>query len=254
MRVTFLGTGTSQGVPPIGCKSPVCLSLNPKDKRLRTSVHIAIDDFHIVIDSGPDFRQQMLNIQAQKLDAILFTHEHKDHTAGLDDIRPFNFMQKKDMQIYATLNVQKALRKQFDYIFEEVNYPGLPKVNLNTIHKDEKFSVGGHEIIPIGVMHYHMPVLGFRIADFTYITDANYIDDVELLKIGGSKVLVLNALRNEPHISHFTLSEAVDLAKKAGVAEVYFTHISHQLGFHDEVNYNLPAGMQLAYDGLMLDI
>ncbi len=250
LKITFLGTGTSQGVPPIGCASPVCLSDNPKDKRLRTSIHVDFGDLSLVVDSGPDFRQQMLRMNAQKLDAVLFTHEHKDHTAGLDDIRPFNFMQQKDMQIYASLRVQDALKKQFDYIFETVDYPGLPKVNLNTIQNNEPFFIGNHSIIPIEVLHYKLPVLGFRFDDFTYITDANYISETEKVKIKGSKVLVLNALRNEPHISHFTLQEAINLAQELAVPNVYFTHISHQLGFHDEVEKSLPQGMHLAFDGL----
>jgi len=254
MKITFLGTGTSQGVPPIGCQSAVCLSNNPKDKRLRTSIHIDYGDIKLVVDSGPDFRQQMLRMDARQLDAVLFTHEHKDHTAGLDDIRPFNFMQDTDMQIYATEWVQQALMKQFDYIFKVVDYPGLPKVNLNLIKKDAAFFVGEHKIIPIEVLHYKLPVLGFRFNDFTYITDANFISEQEQEKIKGSKVLVLNALRTQPHISHFTLQEAIDLAQKLDVPQVYFTHISHQLGFHDEVDAALPENMHLAYDGLQIEL
>jgi len=254
MKVTFLGTGTSQGIPPIGCKSAVCLSDNPKDKRLRTSIHIDFGDINIVVDSGPDFRQQMLRIDAQKLDALLFTHEHKDHTAGMDDIRPFNFMQNRAMDIYATTCVQEALKKQFDYIFNGADYPGLPQVNLKTIENNRPFFIGQHEVIPIEVLHYKLQVLGFRFNDFTYITDANFIAEKEQEKIKGSKVLVLNALRMQPHISHFTLQEAIDLAKKLAVPQVYFTHISHQLGFHNEVDKALPRGMNLAYDGLEITL
>lgn len=254
LKVTFLGTGTSQGVPPIGCNTPVCLSTDAKDKRLRSSIFVDYGDTKIVVDIGPDFRQQMLRLGTNKLDAALFTHEHKDHTAGLDDIRPFNFMQKKDMDIYAVPRVQEALKKQFDYIFNVQDYPGLPKVNLLDINKNDKFKVNGHTIIPIEVIHYKLPVLGFRFNDFTYITDANYISDEELVKLKGTKVLVLNALRRETHLSHFTLSEAVDLAKKVGAERTYFTHMSHQIGFHEEVNKELPKGMQLAYDGLSLEI
>lgn len=252
-KITFLGTGTSQGVPPIGCVSPVCLSENPKDKRLRCCIHVDYGDTQIVVDTGPDFRQQMLQINAKSLDAVLFTHEHKDHTAGLDDIRPFNFMQKRDMDIYATPWVQESLRKQFDYIFADIKYPGLPKVNLLDITKDASINIKGHEIIPIEVMHFKLPVMGFRFGDFTYITDANYISDIEKEKIKGSKILVLNALRKEAHLSHFTLDEAIALAQELEVDQTYFTHISFQLGFHDEEDAKLPDGINLAYDGLVVD-
>lgn len=253
-KITFLGTGTSQGVPPIGCKSPVCLSTNPKDKRLRCSILVDYGDTQIVVDSGPDFRQQMLAIDAKKLDAVLFTHEHKDHTAGLDDIRPFNFMQKAPLKLYATAWVQASLKKQFDYIFADLEYPGLPQVDLQTIEKENVFYINSHPIIPIEVLHYKLPVLGFRFGDFTYITDANYISEKEKEKIKGSKVLVLNALRKEAHISHFTLKEAVELAQSLGVEQTYFTHISHQLGFHDTVDAALPEGINLAYDGLEIEV
>lgn len=249
-RVVFLGTGTSQGVPPIGCTSDVCLSDNPKDKRLRSSIFVQLGETHLVVDVGPDFRQQMLRLGIRKLDAAIFTHEHKDHTAGLDDIRPFNFMQKKSLNIYATTRVQDALKTQFDYIFNVHDYPGLPKVNLIDIQGDTPFEVEGHQVIPIQTLHYKLPVLGFRFGDFTYITDANYISEEEKEKVKGSKILVLNALRREAHISHFTLSEAVTLAQEIGAEQTYFTHMSHQIGFHDEVNEELPTGIELAYDGL----
>lgn len=253
-KITFLGTGTSQGVPPIGCKSPVCLSEDPKDKRLRCSILVEYDDTTIVVDTGPDFRQQMLTAQVSRLDAVLFTHEHKDHTAGLDDIRPFNFMQDKPMDIYATPWVQDALKKQFDYIFADLNYPGLPKVNLLNASKDQDIEINGHRIVPIEVMHHKLPVLGFRFDDFTYITDANYISSIEKEKIKGTKVLVLNALRKEAHISHFTMQEAIDLAKELEVEQTYLTHISFQLGFHAEEDAKLPEGVNLAYDGLEIEI
>jgi len=253
-KITFLGTGTSQGVPPIGCQSPVCLSTDLKDKRLRCSILVEYDNTKIVVDTGPDFRQQMLRVNASKLDAVLFTHEHKDHTAGLDDIRPFNFMQEEPMDIYATPWVQEALKKQFDYIFADLKYPGLPKVNLCHLNKDTPFQIDGHTIIPIEVMHHKLPVLGFRFDNFTYITDANYISETEKEKIRGSKVLVLNALREEAHISHFTLKEAIELAQELEVEQCYLTHISFQLGFHEEVDAKLPHGVNLAYDGLQIEV
>lgn len=254
MKVTFLGTGTSQGVPVIGCDCEVCTSTNKKDKRLRTSIWVEAPEASIVIDSGPDFRYQMLRANVRKLDAIVFTHSHKDHIAGLDDVRAYNYFQQKAMEVYATMHTQDALRREFDYVFNNQGYPGIPQINLNTIHPDESFNINGVEILPIRVMHYHMEVLGFRINDFTYITDANYIAPKELNKIQGSKSFVLNALRHEPHISHYTLEEAVEIAKLVGAGNTYFTHISHQLGLHEEVNKGLPQGMQLAYDGLTLEL
>ena len=249
VKVTFLGTGTSQGVPVIGSNHPVCLSENPKDKRLRSSILVNIDDVNIVVDTGPDFRQQMLRAGVTHLEAVLFTHEHKDHTAGLDDIRPFNFRQKRDMDVFAEPSVQDALKREFQYIFADDKYPGVPKVKLHDI-QNEPFQVWGKEVIPIRVLHYKLPVFGFRFGNFTYITDANKITEAEKEKIRGSKVLVLNALRKEPHISHFTLQEAIDLVQELEVEKAYFTHISHILGFHDEVSKELPKNCFLAYDGL----
>ena len=249
VKVTFLGTGTSQGVPVIGSNHPVCLSENPKDKRLRSSILVTIDDVNIVVDTGPDFRQQMLRTGVTHLEAVLFTHEHKDHTAGLDDIRPFNFRQKRDMDVFAEPRVQDALKREFQYIFADDKYPGVPKVKLHDI-QNEPFQVWGKEVIPIRVLHYKLPVFGFRFGNFTYITDANKITEAEKEKIRGSKVLVLNALRKEPHISHFTLQEAIDLVQELEVEKAYFTHISHILGFHDEVSKELPKNCFLAYDGL----
>jgi len=248
----MLGTGTSQGVPIIGCDCKVCASTDKKNKRLRCSVLIEMDDgFTFVIDTGPDFRYQMLRTKVKRLDAVLFTHDHKDHTAGLDDVRAFNFLQQKPMDIFATEDVQRSLQKAFDYVFSGSNYPGIPKVNLHTI-KNANFSIEGVEIIPIEVWHYKLPVLGFRIKDFTYITDANRIEEAELLKVKGSKILIINALRKEKHISHFTLDEAMEVAKKLEVEQVYFTHISHQMGLHQVVDNGLANGMNLAYDGLEL--
>lgn len=252
MKVTFLGTGTSQGVPPIGCDSPVCLSTDPRDKRLRCSVHIEIDGLSLIIDAGPDFRQQLIRANIIKLDAIIFTHEHRDHTAGLDDMRPFNYLQNAPLPVYLSQQVMNSFYKQYDYIFSETKYPGIPEIDF-TIIENKPFKIGNVEIIPIQVMHYKLPVLGFRIGPFTYITDANYIAESEVQKIIGSDTIVLNALRNEPHISHFTLAEAIEVSNSIGARQTYFTHMSHQIGFHEEVNQSLPAGMALAYDGLTLE-
>jgi phosphoribosyl 1,2-cyclic phosphate phosphodiesterase len=253
LKVTFLGTGTSQGVPPIGCTSDVCLSNNPKDKRLRSSVHIEVNGVSIVIDAGPDFRYQMLRAGISRIDALLFTHEHRDHTAGLDDIRPFNYLQEDHVDVYCTQHVLNTFKKQYHYIFSEKPYPGIPLIRFHHI-ENKPFEVHGITIIPILVMHYKLPVLGFRIGGFTYITDANYIAEEEQQKAKGSKHLVLNALRKETHISHFTLDEAVFQAKKIGAEFTWFTHMSHQIGLHDEVNAGLSENMQLAYDGQTIEI
>jgi len=254
MKVSILGSGTSQGVPVIACECEVCRSDNPKDKRLRCSVLIENEGQTLVIDTGPDFRQQMLNHQVKSLDAVLFTHEHKDHVAGLDDIRAFNFKSGgKAMSIYATENVQKALKREFAYVFADTKYPGVPEVKLNTIDH-QNFKVDGTLVQPIQVMHYKLPVLGFRLGDFTYITDANYIAEVEKEKIKGSKVLVLNALRQSEHISHFNLEEALELIDELGVQQAYLTHISHLMGKHEEVTPMLPSHVALAYDGLEIEV
>lgn len=250
MKITFIGTGTSQGIPLIACPCEVCQSIDNKDKRLRTSIKIEVDNNVFVIDSGPDFRQQMLRSNTKKLDALIFTHEHKDHIAGMDDIRAFNYVSKKNVEIYAVKRVQEALKIEFAYIFSDEKYPGIPEVNLNTIYENTPFNINGIEFIPISVMHYRLPVLGFRIRDFVYITDTNFIDESQLEKIKGAKILVLNALRREKHISHFTLAEAIEIAQKVKAKKTYFTHISHQLGFHKEVSKELPRGIELAYDGL----
>lgn len=253
MQITFLGTGTSQGVPLIACQCNVCKSTDSKDKRLRSSIQIDIDGKVLVIDSGPDFRQQMLRNNTLKLDALIFTHEHKDHIAGMDDIRAFNYINQKAIEVYATTRVQEALKREFQYIFADVKYPGIPQLNFNTINAKNDFIIGDITITPIEVLHFKLPVLGYRIKDFTYITDANFIDNNNLEKIKGSTHLVINALRHEQHISHFTLEEAINLAQKLEIPNVYFTHISHQLGLHHEVNKSLPQGMQLAYDGLKIN-
>ena len=253
MKVTFLGTGTSQGVPVIGCDCGVCQSLDYRDKRLRSSVHIEVDNQSIVIDTGPDFRQQMLRERTQKLDFVLFTHSHKDHTAGLDDVRAFNFKQHMDMPLYGTRQVLDQLKTEYYYAFLEKKYPGSPQLQLNEID-DNPFEVNGIKIIPLPVTHLHMPVLGFRIKDFSYITDAKHISDNTFHRLEGTKVLVLNALQKESHISHFNLQEAIAVAKKVGAEKTYFTHISHKMGLHSEVAQELPPSIELSYDGLVITV
>ncbi len=253
MQITFLGTGTSQGVPIIACTCAVCSSINPKDKRLRSSIMIQTEGITIVVDSGPDFRQQMLREKVMHLDGLVFTHEHKDHIAGLDDIRSFNYAQKEVIDVYAADRVQAAIHREFPYIFDEFKYPGVPEINLITIDQNA-FKIKGITLQPIEVMHMKMPVLGFRIGDFTYITDANYISPEEKEKIMDSKIIVLNALRREKHVSHYNLQEAIDLVNEFKPEQAYFTHISHQLGLHDEVEKELPENIHLAYDGLRLEL
>ncbi|WP_343668892.1 MBL fold metallo-hydrolase [Chitinophaga sp.] len=250
MKVTFLGTGTSQGVPVIACGCRVCTSTDKHDKRLRSSILISDTPAgNIVIDTTPDFRYQMLRAQVKHLEAVLVTHSHKDHIAGMDDIRAFNYFQQRAIDIYATPFTQEGIMREFAYAFAEHKYPGIPELNLRTIGS-EPFDVNGMLFTPINVMHHKMPVLGFRFGDFTYITDANFIAPEEKEKIIGSRVLVVNALRREKHISHFTLEEAIALAQELKIPQAYFTHISHQMGLHAEVSQELPAGMALAYDGL----
>jgi phosphoribosyl 1,2-cyclic phosphate phosphodiesterase len=252
MKVTFLGTGTSHGIPVIACDCNVCTSPDPRDNRLRSSIMLQKEGFAVVIDTGPDFREQMLREKVKQLDAVVFTHEHKDHTAGLDDIRAFNFS-GKDMPVYAHPRVQDNLRRSFDYIFAHVQYPGIPKLELHAIDL-EPFSIGPIDFIPVEVMHLKLPVLGFRIGDFAYITDANYISPHEIEKLRGVKTLVLNALRIQPHISHYSLEEAIEVAKEIGAQTTYFTHISHQLGRQADVEKTLPEGIKLSYDGMKLEV
>lgn len=254
MQITFLGTGTSQGIPVIACNCPVCQSEDLRDKRLRTSIHIQTDTASIVIDTGPDFRQQMLRENIKCLDAVVFTHEHKDHTAGLDDIRAFNFVQNKAIKVYATKQVQAALKREFAYAFEEIKYPGVPEIILEEINPNIPFTINGVTFIPILVYHHKLPVLAFRIGDFTYITDANYISEDQKEKIKNSKVIVINALRRQKHLSHFTLDEATALMEELKPEKAYFTHISHQLGKHEDVSKELPPYIQLAYDGLKIEL
>jgi phosphoribosyl 1,2-cyclic phosphate phosphodiesterase len=254
MKITFLGTGTSQGIPVIGSTHPVCLSNDPKDKRLRVSVLVQWEGFSCVIDCGPDFRQQMLRENVNKVDAILITHEHSDHTAGIDDIRPFNFMQGK-MPFYALNRVFESLHQRFGYIFQKENkYPGAPNVKEIEIDKNSVFNLGGIDVISIEAFHDVLPILGFRIGDFTYLTDVKTISDEEAEKVKGSEVLVVNALREEPHYSHFNLEEALEFIQKVKPKRAYLTHISHRMGFHKEVEKKLPNNVHLAYDTLTITI
>ena len=253
MKLTFLGTGTSQGIPLIGCQCPICLSTDSKDKRLRTSVMIQSETTTVVIDSGPDFRQQMLREDVRKLDGLVFTHSHKDHLAGMDDIRAFNYIQKKDMDVYANEETQAMIRNDFAYIFNNNSYPGIPQVQMHLIDKNNAFTIGDITFLPIEVMHFKMKVLGFRVENLTYITDANFISAEEKQKIIGSDILILNALRREKHISHFTLDEAIEISNELESKQTYFTHISHQLGLHNEVEKELPLGKNLAYDMLSIE-
>ena len=251
LTITFLGTGTSSGVPMVACDCGVCKSNDPKDQRLRSSILVQSSKTSFVVDTTPDFRYQMLREQVKKLDAVLYTHPHKDHIAGLDDVKAFTFVSGNAMEIFANELTQEALKREFYYIFTDKKYPGIPQVNINTIDLTP-FSIGDIPVIPILVWHLNMPVLGFRFGDFTYITDANRMEETEKDKIKGSKTLVINALRHKKHLSHFTLDEAIDLVQELNVPQAYFTHISHQLGKHQQINSELPNGIELAYDGMRL--
>lgn len=253
MEITFLGTGTSQGIPIIGSDHPVCLSEDSRDKRLRVSILVEWDNYTYVVDCGPDFRQQMLANQVSKIDGILFTHEHNDHIIGLDDVRPFYFKQG-DISVYAHPRVIKALEKRFDYVFETVNkYPGTPSLKINEIN-DNPFTIGNLDVVPVNVWHHKLQVYAFRFGDFAYVTDAKTIEEEELEKLKGVKVLTVNALRKEPHLSHFNLEEALDFIRKVNPERAYLTHISHLLGFHEEVEKELPENVFLAYDNLKITI
>ena len=253
IQARFLGTGTSQGIPMIACTCEVCRSTDPCDQRLRVSMHIETEGKSFIIDTGPDFHQQILRAGIQRVDAVLYTHEHKDHTAGMDDIRGFNYAQKSSIPLYAQAPVIEQLKREFAYAFGEDKYPGVPEIEVHEI-ENQPFTIAGVTIIPILVKHYFLDVLGFRFGDFTYITDANFISDEELEKVKGSKVLVINALRKTTHISHFTLDEALEVIEKIKPEKAYITHISHMMGLHAVVEKELPAHVHLAYDGLTLAI
>lgn len=253
MKVTFLGTGTSQGVPVIGCTCEVCRSLDFRDKRLRTSILIEVAEQTFIIDTGPDFRQQMLREQVRRIDAVIFTHAHRDHTAGLDDVRAYNFLQQMDMPIYGTAQVLEQLKVEYAYAFASEYYPGIPRLDLNVID-GEDFSVNGVSFTPLPVMHLHLPVLGFRVGNFSYITDAKSIPDETIAKLAGTEVLVLNALQREQHISHLNLSEALEMVETIRPRLTYFTHISHKMGLHADVEKELPDHVSLAFDGLQINL
>jgi len=251
MKITFLGTGTSQGVPVIGCSCEVCRSLDFRDKRLRTSIHLEIGNLSLVIDTGPDFRQQMLREAIKRIDAVLFTHAHRDHTAGLDDVRAYNFMQQMDMPVYGTDAVLEQLKAEYAYAFTKHYYPGIPRLTLNNIN-GQNFSINDISITPLPVMHMKLPVLGFRFGNFSYITDANFIPDDTLRKLDGTHTLVLNALQREEHVSHFNLQQALEMVNLIKPVRAFIIHISHKLGLHADVEKELPDHVSLAFDGLQI--
>ena len=253
MKVTFLGSGTSQGVPVIGCSCEVCSSLDYRDKRLRASIRVEIAGQNFIIDTGPDFRQQMLRENIRRVDAIVFTHAHRDHTAGLDDVRAYNFLQGMDMPVYGTDRTLDQLRIEYAYVFDKDSYPGIPRLQLNEIN-DHPFSINGVNVVPLPVLHLKMPVLGFRFENFSYITDANFIPDSTMEKLLGTEVLVLNALQVEPHISHFNLDGAIKMVDRIRPAKTYFTHISHKLGLHSTIEKDLPPNTFLSFDGLEFSV
>lgn len=254
ITITFLGTGTSQGVPVIACNCKVCTSTDPKDKRLRCSILVQSKTTAVVIDIGPDFRYQMLREKVQKLDAVLITHEHKDHVGGLDEVRAFNFVQKKSMDIYCTPHVHNELIQQFSYAFSENKYPGAPDLKINNINSNDIITIGDLSFQPIEVMHYKLPVLGFRIHDFTYLTDANFISESEMKKVEGSKIFVLNALHYDDHISHYTVPQAIEVMKQVKPEQGIFIHMSHRLGLHEEEEKKLPGFIRFGYDGMKVEI
>jgi len=253
MVVTVLGSGTSQGVPMIACRCEVCTSSDPRDNRTRTSVMISLNNRNIVIDTGPDFRQQMLREKVSSIDGIVFTHEHKDHIAGLDEVRAFNYFNKWRAQVYCTQQVKDALHREFHYAFSGERYPGIPEIDINIID-NAPFTIEVFPFLPIEVEHLHMKVFGYRIGNFTYITDANYISDEEKQKILGTKVLIINALRKEKHPSHFNLEEALRLIDELQPEVAYLTHLSHQFGLHGVEEIKLPKGVFIAYDGLKIQL
>jgi len=254
IKITFLGTGTSQGVPVIACNCRVCKSTDPRDKRLRCSILLESATTSVVIDIGPDFRYQMLRENVKKLDAVVITHEHKDHVGGLDEVRAFNFIQKKTMHVYCTPHVEKELVQQFSYAFAAIKYPGSPDISINHINSKEKFMIGDIPFEPIEALHYKLPILGFRIHDFTYLTDANFISETEFEKIKGSEIFVLNALHYDEHISHFTVPQAVEIMHKIKPRQGFLVHMSHRLGLHAEEEQKLPDFVRFSYDGMKLEI
>ncbi|MCO5232605.1 MAG: MBL fold metallo-hydrolase [Chitinophagales bacterium] len=253
MKIIVLGSGTSTGIPVIGCNCKVCQSQDSRDKRLRSSLYIEVNRKKIVIDTGPDFRIQMLNNHLSDLDAVIFTHNHKDHTGGLDDIRPINYILEKRVDVFAEKYVQQTLKMEYPYIFQEQDYPGVPQISLHTID-ESPFFIENVKFIPIRVWHKNLPVLAFRIGNFTYLTDANRIEEPELDKIRGSEVLIINALRRETHYSHFSLSQALEIINQVQPQTAYLTHIGHHLGLFEEVQRELPQNVFLCYDGLTLDM
>ena len=252
MKVTFLGTGTSQGVPVIACRCNVCTSADSRDKRLRSSILIESNGTAVVIDSGPDFRQQMLRSEVNRIDGLLFTHEHKDHIAGMDDIRAYNYVHKEKVHLFASTNVESALHREFPYVFADFKYPGVPEIELHLIN-EQPFHIGNIQFIPIPVLHYRLPVFGFRVNNFSYITDANHIPESSFELLKGTETLVINALRGEPHVSHFTLTEALEVIEKVNPERAFLTHISHQLGTCRDVDAELPSHIKCAWDELVIE-
>ena len=254
MKITLLGTGTSQGIPVIGCECPACVSNDIRDNRLRSGVMIEAKGVNLLIDTGPDLRQQLLRVQLKHINAILYTHEHNDHVVGLDDIRPFNFIQKRDMPFYGMARVLKDIQRRFSYVFAENPYPGSPRASLNVVSAGENFFIDNLEITPIEVMHGTLTILGYRVGDFSFITDASYLSEESKSLLKGTKVLVINALRKEKHHSHFSLSEAIDFVRELKIEKAYFTHISHRMGVTSEWEKELPENIFPAYDGLEIII
>lgn len=252
MKVQFLGTGTSTGVPQIGCKCEVCTSNDFRDKRLRTSVRIEVDGKVILIDCSPDFRQQMMDIPFTKIDGILFTHEHYDHVGGIDDLRPFS--QFGSVELYMERHLENAVKERMPYCFAPIKYKGVPDLSVNLINEKDRFYIGDTPITPIRVMHYKLPILGFRIRNFAYLTDVKTIPEDQFIKLRGLDTLVISALRRQEHISHQTLDEALKLSEKINSKRTYFSHMSHEMGLYSKINNELPASRYFAYDGLKIDV